>query len=157
MAPHMSKYHHTRIMRAWWKCKLTPIGKLIQYYNNYVLPNVQDYSIRMLTKAAFNRVMQHMDTIHIFETDNHFITHPRMLITDARLTSFAVLCAHCITTQKHKYNQQTHQFIDIKAKEHFTFPKTMVHNLIEMTSIWCSSCGGNMFNWHAKDQCPQCT
>lgn len=157
MVPNLIQSYHTRFIRAWWRKPCTPMNKVINYYNTYVLPIAQDYSLRMLIKAAFERVLQHMDSLHIFDDDNHFITNQRVMIMDNEENMYAMLCNHCYKVKRHTFDRKKHKFTRLSGNEHFTLRKTLIYNLLLFNAIWCFDCKGSCFDWHTADRCPQCT
>lgn len=155
MAP--NSCHKSSGSRVWWMSPLTTKQKLIKYYNTVLVPKHNDFSIRELTKTAFDRIIIEMSDFNFFGTTNHFITKDRFVLALEKSIfhrSFAILCNECSTTDvgslKHSSKHK------LKGNEHFIFPRSMVLNILEIHSLWCDICDTSNFEWFTETDCPQC-
>ena len=155
MAPHVTSRRIISTRRLWWTTPLTMHNRLTIYFNTYITPINNDYSIRFLTKHALGRIFCHLETLHIFENVNHFITKERKF----RLTDdmdLIVSCNNCSLKISALNPSLNDKLLIMEGNQHFTFPKNMLYSLLEIAALWCDNCHIANFDWYTETDCIVC-
>lgn len=156
MTPHANFFHYPVRRRLWWSQPMTMTQRLIIYYNTYITPVRNSYSIRRLTKHDLAKIFFHLETLHIFDEVNHFVTEDRMFRIDNEC-ELVVTCKNCSDKEILKNPMLGNRMYLMEGNQHFTLPQSMLYSLLEMVALWCDICKIKNFVWYTDSDCISCT
>lgn len=142
--------------RSWWVPEPSMNQRLCIYFNTYITPEKNDYSVRIITKHVLERIFMHLPSMYIFQGVNHFITRDRMFKTTEDY-DLVVFCMRCYLLHTSKNPPTEGIFNKMRGNEHFTFPPSMIFNILEMPTMWCHQCRIKNFKWYTDHDCINCT
>lgn len=156
MAPNSLISPPNNFHNAWWAPRDTIQNFLIRFYNTQITRKMHDFSIRNITNLALARILCNINSLEIFPESSHFITKHRMLIQSSDLPSI-IICPQCMPTHPDQEFSSPDNWHQIHGGQHFTLPSSMIVNLLEMSSLWCSICGVKNFEWFENSHCHKCS
>ncbi len=156
MPPHENIYKWRKPLQHWWTDRPNMEQRLAIYFNTYVQLTDRDYSIKRLIKEALSLILCHLASLYIFEQVNHFITKDRMcqMIDDSSLT---ILCINCYFLERSHDPNYGSKVLLMEGGQHFVLPRSMIFNLLKMSSLWCTVCRIKNFEWYTISDYTDCS